>query len=335
MVGNWTSILILTLQNCHEPLLKRSYLDRLFFPALTRASNILGNYAKTNTFNRIAKYNSGGGTMFADKNYLDIMSHLLEAGDEETGTKYSDNELLGEGVLMMMAGSDTSSSALTATLFHLAHNKRVQRKVRKEIHARFPLTADIRPRENETCEYLRACIDEAMRLNPPAPTNIPRVVNSGGVTVDGHLIEEGAYVGVPNFALFRDERCFGGNLDPHAYIPERWIPGESIIVNGGEKVSVTTEDVKLAQSAFLPFSMGPRHCIGKHLAMREVSLILGTLLHEFEVEAVGDSGLLQHKLSGTQGTEKGHITMEQSDVYTAVEHDVIIRLKRDKEKLSI
>ena len=313
--------------------MKRSYLDRLLFPTLIRASNVLGNYAKTNTFNRITKYKSGGGTTFADKNYLDIMSHLLEAGDEETGTKYSDNELLGEGVLMMMAGSDTSSSSLTATLFHLAHNMRAQRKVRKEIHARFPMAADIKPREAETCEYLRACMDEAMRLNPPAPTNIPRVVNSGGVTIDGHFFKEGTYVGVPNFALFRDERYFGSILDPHAYIPERWIVGESIVVSCGEKISVSAEDVKQAQSAFLPFSMGPRHCIGKHLAMREVSFILGTLLHEFEVEAVGDSGLLKHKLSGIQGVDKGHITMQQSDVYTAVEHDVIIRLKRNKGEL--
>jgi len=89
----------------HEPLLKRLYLDRLLFPQLMAASTALGDYAKFNTYRRIEKHSAG--IVDKEKGYEDIMAHLLEAGDEETGTKYTRDELLGEGILMMMAGKLT------------------------------------------------------------------------------------------------------------------------------------------------------------------------------------------------------------------------------------
>ncbi|KUJ20845.1 cytochrome P450, partial [Mollisia scopiformis] len=257
----------------HEPLLKRLYLDRLLFPQLLAASNALGDYSRRHTFNRIEKYNAG--IVDAEKGYEDIMAHLLDAGDEETGTKYSSNELHGEGILMMMAGSDTSSSSLTATLFYLSRHPRALKKLHEELRSQFQQTSEIEPRAAENCKYLRACIDEAMRLSPPAPTNIPRVVGEGGIEIVGEHFHPGVYVGVPNFTLFRNKDYF---ISPHAYVPERWIPDP--------ETGVTEDDVKKAQAAFQPFSLGPRHCIGRHLAMKEVSLILANLLYVFDIEPV-------------------------------------------------
>jgi cytochrome P450 len=66
------------------------------------ASNALGDYAKHHTMRRIEKHHAN--IVDTERGYEDIMAHLLDAGDEETGTRYSSNELLGEGILMMMAG---------------------------------------------------------------------------------------------------------------------------------------------------------------------------------------------------------------------------------------
>ena len=244
------------------------------------------------------------------------MSHLLDSGDDETGTKYSDDELLGEGVLMMMAGSDTSSSSLTATMFYLVQNPTVLERLQADLRTTFPNLSSIQPIATESHRYLRACIDEAMRLSPPAPTNIPRVVGQGGIKVVNENLPEDVYVGVPNFSIFRDEASFA---KAHDYIPERWIPDAAPGIN--------EESVKRAQQAFQPFSLGPRHCIGKHLAMKEVSFILANVLWLFEVERVEDSGCLRERLPRVNGK----VVMAQRDVYTSLEEgpEVKLRLRAD------
>ena len=239
------------------------------------------------------------------------MSHLLDSGDGETGTKYSDDELLGEGVLMMMAGSDTSSSSLTATMFYLVQHPSILGKLQADLHASFPTLSSIQPVAAENHRYLRACMDEAMRLSPPAPTNIPRVVGQGGIKVVNEHLSENVYVGVPNFSIFRDENSFA---KPHDYIPERWIADPA---NG-----VSEASVKRAQQAFQPFSLGPRHCIGKHLAIKEVSFILANVLWLFEVEKVEGSGLLHEHLPRVDGK----VVMKQSDVYTSLEEGPEVKL---------
>ncbi|KAI1356408.1 cytochrome P450 [Xylaria sp. FL0043] len=299
----------------HEPLLKRLYLDRLLFPQLMAASTALGDYAKFNTYRRIEKHNAN--IVDKEKGYEDIMGHLLEAGDEETGTKYSRDELLGEGILMMMAGSDTSSSALTATVFYLSRHPVAMRKLRAEITSTFQRASDIEPRLTENCRYLRACIDEAMRLSPPAPTNIPRVVGQEGISIEDEHIQGGIYVGVPNFTLFRNENYYDA---PHTYNPDRWIVDT--------QAGVAEDDVKRAQAAFQPFSIGPRHCIGRHLAMKEVSLILANLLYVFDIEAVGKSGELE---PSSLPIPRDSVIMDQHDVYTSLEDEVMIRLHPRRE----
>ncbi|CAO2655098.1 Nn.00g101620.m01.CDS01 [Neocucurbitaria sp. VM-36] len=292
----------------HEPMLKRLHLDKIFFPRLWKASQALGEYAKRNTNIRISKYREGL-TNSSQKGYEDIMSHLLGAGDEESGTTYSDDELLGEGILMMMAGSDTSSSALGATVFYLAHNPSALEKVQRELAEQLPTVNEIQPQHAEKCQFLRACIDEAMRMSPPAPTIIPRLVGSGGMTVGDDHLPEGVYVGVPNFTLFHDDRNFSR---PHDYIPERWM-------NGMDAAKMENHNT----AAFAPFSMGPRGCIGKHLAIKEVTFILAKFLRTFDIKRIGSNCILKPSLIGMEGK----VIMAQSDVYTSLEDGPVLQLQ--------
>ena len=105
----------------------------------------------------------------------------------------------------------------------------------------------------------------------------------------------------------------------HDYIPERGIPNPA---NGVSEASVTR-----AQQVFQPFSLGPRHCIGKHLAMKEVSLILANVLWLFEVNKVEGSGRVLDHLPWASGM----VVMALLGVFTSLEtgREVKLRLRGD------
>lgn len=168
------------------------------------------------------------------------------------------------------------ASVMTATLFYLVHHPSTLAQLRQEIDGTFQSVDEIRlgPRLS-SCRYLKACIDESMRLTPPIPGVLPRKVIHGGLTIDGHLFPEGTEIGTCLYALHRRESYFSNAA---AFEPQRWLR---------EK-----EDTPLAYQAFTPFSLGPRGCPGKSLAYAEISLTLAKMIFlldmRLETELVGD-----------------------------------------------
>ncbi|KAL9610756.1 MAG: hypothetical protein Q9167_004575 [Letrouitia subvulpina] len=300
-----------------EPLIKRWKLDRILTPHLFKATNALGQYTKYYTQKRI----KSRGDVDLDKaieeerGYPDILGHLINSKDDETGAVYGENELLGEATLLMMAGSDTSTTAINTTLFYLSHHPRVMQRLDKELRACFPKLEDIHPNTAENCKYLRACLDEAMRLCPSVPSNIPRVIGEGGLKVIDEELPAGLWVSVPNFSIFRNAKYFER---PHDYIPERWIADDS--------TGYSSEDVKRQQAAFQPFSLGPRHCIARNLALREMTFALARVFYLFDVEPKPDSGRWKGQLEGID-TGNSHLVMEQWDVFTSLEKGPMVKLK--------
>ena len=161
-----------------------------------------------------------------------------------------------------------------------------------------------------------------MRLCPSVPSNIPRVVGPGGIKVINEEIAEDLWVSVPNFTLFRNPKYFD---QPHDYIPERWIVDPS--------AGYTEESVLRGQAAFQPFSVGPRHCIARNLALREMMFALARLFYLFDVQPVGNSGRWFGTLPGVD-TQKDHVVMEQWDVFTSLEKGPMVTL-RVREGLSL
>lgn len=169
-------------------------------------------------------------------------------------------------------GSDTSSVALSSTLFYLTHNPETAKRLVREVRAAFSNIEDIRPGSKlNSCQYLRACLDEAMRLSSPSST-LPRKVLSGGIQVDGHLFPENTVVGVNHYSIHHVPEYYP---EPFAYKPSRWIVDPA---NG-----VTQESVDLARSAFCPFSIGPRACIARNMAYMELTLILGRIIYMYDM----------------------------------------------------
>lgn len=241
---------------------------------------------------------------------------------------------------MHRIGSDTSTTAINTCLFYLANHPRERRRLENELHRCFPTLAGITTNTAENCRYLRACLDEAVRLCPLVPSSIPRVVGEGGLRAAGEDVAAGLWVSVPHFTLFRNAKYF---RRPHEYIPGRWIVetpdgqppanGDDNDIQGGHGGAAarggggyTAEEVKLAQTAFQPFSIGPRHCIARSLALREMTFILARIFYLFDVEPASEnSGRWEGSLPGI---DSGHFIHEQWDVFTSLERGPSLKIKR-------
>ena len=221
----------------------------------------------------------------------DFFHYLLNAVDPESGSALAVPELWGEANVLMIAGSDTTSTGLTAVIFYLLRNPAALQKLTTEIRSQFSDVEEIvsGPRLNEL-NYLKCCIDEAMRLAPAVPGALRREVTEG-FEIDGVYLPEGTEVGTPCYSIHRHPECY---RYPNSYLPERWIEGSVIppfpspSETGIKSWQVSKEDVELARKAFCPFSIGPRGCIGKSMALMEMRLTLARLLFLFEFQGVSD-----------------------------------------------
>ena len=143
-----------------------------------------------------------------------------------------------------------------------------------------------------SCTYLNACIDEAMRLSPPVGGILPREVLPGGIDIDGHYIPAGTVVGTPHYALHHNATYFP---QPFAFKPERWIVGSP---------HVSQHDVNLAHSAFCPFSIGPRGCIGKGMAYMELRSALAMTLFMYDIRLAPGTSLGEGRADWESGRRR-------------------------------
>jgi len=260
-----------------KPLLRTKLMEK--YGGEIASGNIrLNNYCDSLMDERVAKEKeSVNGDPKAMRK--DFTHYLLESRDPETGKGFSHAELQSEAALLVVAGADTTSITLSATIFYLVRYPRVLAKLATEIRTAFSDVEDIRVGQTlGSLVYLRAVIDETLRMSPPIPGILPREVLPGGIELDGKLIPCGTQVGISAYAMHHNEEYFP---DSFSYSPERWI------VNPDDGVSA--EDVKRSHSGFCAFSLGSRGCIGKGLAYAELTVSLSRLLFLYDLrEAEGE-----------------------------------------------
>jgi cytochrome P450 len=247
----------------------------------------------------------------------DFFHYLLNCRDPATGLGYAKGELESESVLLVVAGSDAASAALAGSFFYLIRNKEALKKLTSEIRSTFSSADDIRYSNSGlgALPYLRACIDETLRMTPPTPGHLPREVLADGLIVEDSFFPRGTIVGVSAYALHHNEQYFP---DPFKFYPERWLVDSDS--------GVTPESVAAAQSAFCPFSVGTRGCIGKQMAYMELSLALAKVLWLYDIRAKpGDKtgeGSLEKQSTGRHNDEF-HLT----DVFVAKTEGPVIELR--------
>ncbi|KAH8878942.1 cytochrome P450 [Thozetella sp. PMI_491] len=216
----------------------------------------------------------------------DIFTHLLDTKDLETGDRLSPDEIGAESTTLIVAGSETSSTALAAALFYLSRYPDTLARATAEVRSAFATSEGIKMGpELNACIYLCACLDEALRMSPPVGSAPWREIKADGFTVDGHYIPPGLDVGVGIYAIHHNPDYFP---EPYTFKPERWLVDET-----GRHVERRKSEIDVARAAFNPFSLGPRSCIGKGLALAELMLALAIILHAYDIRvAAGESGKL-------------------------------------------
>ncbi|KMQ44421.1 hypothetical protein A7C99_1474 [Trichophyton rubrum] len=216
----------------------------------------------------------------------DLMHYLIDAKDPETGQGLTRAELAAESNLLVAAGSDTTSTALSGAIFYLIHNPECLEKTKTEIQSTFSAVEEIRGGSKlNSLTYLRAVIDETLRLSPSIPSNLMVEVLPGGITIEGNYIAEGMTLGVSPYVLHHNTQYF---QDPFVFRPERWAGTDKSCLVVSEHNKSTIEDAANARYAFFAFSAGSRGCLGKNLAYLELMMTLATLIFKFDMRSPPD-----------------------------------------------
>ncbi|OBG14718.1 cytochrome P450 [Mycolicibacterium celeriflavum] len=193
-----------------------------------------------------------------------LVRALMAARDPQTGSPISDDDISNDLLIFMLAGHDTTSTALTYSLWVLGHHPDIQARVAAEAAAigDRQLTPEDVPRLGYTVQVLH----EALRLCPPA-AGVARLATRD-IVVDGYRVEAGTLVAVGLYGLHHDPALWP---DPMKFDPDRFSP----------------ENVKnRGRWQFLPFLGGGRPCIGEHFARLETTLALATIVRAMEIRSV-------------------------------------------------
>lgn len=162
-----------------------------------------------------------------------------------------------------MAGTDTTATAIRATLLHLITNPRVYNKLRAEFDANPWDTPVISDAHARTLPYLQAVVKEGLRIFPPVAALMTKVAPPQGDTFKDIHIPGGTRIGYCGWGIMRDRDTFGD--DANEYKPERWIEASPEQLRKME----TTLD--------LVFHAGRYQCLGKAIALMELNKVFPTV----------------------------------------------------------
>jgi cytochrome P450 len=198
----------------------------------------------------------------------DILATLIAVEDPETQTRFSYEELCEEVATLMLAGHETSSSTLAWSLYLLAKAPDIQARAFAEVTS----VLGNRPaefRDIKGLNLIRNIFRETLRLYPPVPfmsrdVAVPQVMRK-------HALAKGSIIYLSPWILHRSEKNW---QEPDSFDPDRFDRPET---------------AEAQRSAYLPFSAGPRVCLGAAFAMQESTLILAELVRNFRFDPVDGS----------------------------------------------
>lgn len=203
----------------------------------------------------------------------DLFDLMGAARDPETGAAFTDTQLADEVATMILAGHETTATALFWALYLLALDPANQDRLAREAAAA-PATDDL-----ERLPFTRATVQETMRLYPPAFV-IARAA-LGADQIAGFPVRRGDVIMIAPWLLHRHEKLW---RSPNAFLPERFMP----------------DTPPPDRFAYLPFGAGPRVCIGAHFALVEAVLALARLVGAFRIELIDTAPVIPVGVVTTQ-----------------------------------
>lgn len=196
-----------------------------------------------------------------------LLDGMLEARSQED---FSDDEVFGNVMTLLLAGEDTTANGMAWLLYYLGRDPKLQEQIREEAEA--ALGDRIVPAslaDLEGLELTRAALREALRLRSPGPFVLLEPVQD--TTVDGLHLPKGTMVVVLTRYIATQEAHFS---EPHRFLPERWLRKPS-------------EDWNHNLRAMMAFGSGPRTCPGAQLATIETQVLLTAICRHFEIRFEG------------------------------------------------
>lgn len=212
-------------------------------------------------------------------NVKDLYYHLTDEEGLEP-VKPSREIVYSDGLLAVIAGSDTTATTLTGLWYYLLGDPERFERLRNEVDTYFP------PGEEPldftrmvNMPYLNACINETLRLLPPTLQGSLRCTppGSGGKLMGPYFIPEGTQVFNHLFTLHRNPLHFSPY--PDSFLPERWLPEPE------RRKFFANSNYILDLTAFNPFSYGPANCVGKNLALLELRAVTCFVAQRFNFKA--------------------------------------------------
>jgi len=180
----------------------------------------------------------------------------------------------------------------------MSRDSLVYNKVMTEVRGKFASADEVTigPKLN-SCKYLRAVIDECLRMSPPVGAAPFRETQKGGAMVEGNYIPEGMLLGTSIYSTHHSKEYFE---EPLRFNPERWLD------NPTPDVPAVSE---LGHTMYTPFSMGPRNCIGKSLAVTEATVAMAIVCLRFEFKGADIN--TSNRGGGRVGAVKGRDRPEE------------------------
>ncbi|KAJ5183929.1 Benzoate 4-monooxygenase [Penicillium capsulatum] len=240
--------------------------DRFFTEGLQAVENLAG-IAIARVSERVKP------EVMANNTRVDLLARLME-GKDHTGNKLGREELTAEALTQLIAGSDTTSNTACAILYWCLKTPGVISNLQKVLDEAIPKDIDVPTHAMvKDIPYLQWVIWETMRIHSTSAMGLPREIpaTAGPITISGHTFGPGDVLSVPSYTIHRSKEIWGP--DAEEFVPERWDP---------ERLTARQK------AAFIPFSHGPRACVGRNVAEMELLVMGATVFRCFEFQLQQD-----------------------------------------------
>lgn len=195
-----------------------------------------------------------------------IYHRLLDSSANKSTGIPSAGSLYEEAQALLFGGADSAGNTAAVGMFNVIQRPEMYTRLKKEILSIWPNLGSPPPYEKlESLSYLSAVIKESLRTAPGVPAPLLRVVPISGAVIDGHDIPQRTVVGMSAVFVHSSAEVF---KDPRDFNPNRWLQPESSRLD----------------TWLVPFSKGPRACIGQNLAMCELYIAFSYLFRKFDIE---------------------------------------------------
>lgn len=149
----------------------------------------------------------------------EFFANLVEAKDPETGEGLTERHIVSETGSLLLAGSGTKGTTSAATIYYCVHSPEILHVLQRDIHNTFINVEDMQIATHlNSCQYLRACLDQSLRHSSPIGGLLVREILTGGLILDGEPLSAGVDVGVAHYAIHQNEAYFP---DPFSFKPDR------------------------------------------------------------------------------------------------------------------